>query len=83
MDPGPLPVPPQLQVSLKSSLLILKVYINFQGLTQVEEMLISAVLPIMSPYHLPHGHYGYSTHLMNLPQDVTTFAGKFLHVVYQ
>ena len=28
-----------------------------QGLTQVEEMLISAVLPIMSLYKLPHGQY--------------------------
>ena len=26
-----------------------------QGLTQVEEMLIAAVMPIMSIYRLPHG----------------------------
>ena len=45
-----------------------------QGLTQVEEMLISAVMPIMSIYKLPHGQYGYSGHVVNLPQDVASFA---------
>ena len=45
-----------------------------QGLTQVEEMLISRVLPIMSVYRLPHGQYGYSGHVINLPQDVASFA---------
>ena len=44
-----------------------------QGLTQVEEMLISAVMPIMSVYRLPQGQYGYSGHVVNLPQDVTSF----------
>ncbi len=37
-------------------------------------MLISAVLPIMSVYRLPHGQYGYSGHVINLPQDVASFA---------
>ena len=45
-----------------------------QGLTQIEEMLISAVMPIMSIYKLPHGQYGYSGHVVNLPQDVASFA---------
>ena len=40
-----------------------------QGLTQVEEMLISAVLPIMSVYQLPHGQYTYGRHVINLAQD--------------
>ena len=48
----------------------------FQGLTQVEEMLISAVMPIMSIYHLPHGQYGYSGHVINLPQDTLSFAAS-------
>lgn len=30
---------------------------ELQGLTQVEEMLFSAVLPMMVLYHLPHGKY--------------------------
>ena len=42
-----------------------------QGLTQVEEMLVSAVMPIMSVYRLPHGQYGY---VINLLQDVASFA---------
>lgn len=33
---------------------------------QVEEILIAAVMPIMSIYHLPHGQYGYSRHVINL-----------------
>ena len=36
--------------------------------------LISRVLPVMSEYRLPHGHYGYSGHVINLPQDVASFA---------
>ena len=47
---------------------------QLQDLTQVEEMLISAVLPIMSIYCLPHGQYSYSGHVINLPQDVASFA---------
>ena len=45
-----------------------------QGLSQVEEMLISAVMPIMSLHKLPHGQYGYTGHVVNLPQDVASFA---------
>ena len=47
-----------------------------QGLTQIEEMLVSAVLPIMTFYRLPHGQYGYSGHVINLPQDVASFANS-------
>ena len=50
--------------------------ISSQGLTQVEEMLISRVLPIMSLYRLPHGQYAYSGHVINLPQDVACFANS-------
>ena len=39
-------------------------------------MLISAVLPIMVLYHLPHGQYGYSGHVINLPQDIGSFASS-------
>ena len=39
-------------------------------------MLISAVLPIMSLYKLPHGQYAYSGHVISLPQDVSTFANS-------
>ncbi len=37
-------------------------------------MLISAVMPIMSIYRLPHGQFGYKGHVINLPRDITTFA---------
>ena len=36
-------------------------------------MLVSAVMPIMSIYRLPLGQYGYTGHIINLPQDVVTF----------
>jgi len=40
----------------------------------VEEMLVSAIMPIMSIYRLPLGQYGYTGHVINLPQDVISFA---------
>ena len=49
------------------------VFFIAQSLTQVEEMLISAVLPIVK---LPHGQYAYSGHVINLPQDVASFANS-------
>ena len=36
-------------------------------------MLISPIIPMMSVYRLPHGQYGYSGHVVNLPQDVASF----------
>ena len=39
-------------------------------------MLISAIMPIMSLYRLPLGQYGYSGHVINLPQDVSSFASS-------
>ena len=42
--------------------------------TSRKEMLISAVIPIMTIYRLRHGQYGYRGHVINLPQDLTTFA---------
>ena len=41
-----------------------------QNLTQIEEMLIDRVLPIMSVYIKPGGQQGYSGHCVNLPQNV-------------
>ena len=39
-------------------------------------MLISAVMPFMSIYRLPHGQYDYKDHVINLPQDITTFVSR-------
>jgi len=44
-------------------------------------MLISAALPIMSLYKLPLGQYAYSGHIINLPQDVTSFANTLPRLV--
>ena len=40
----------------------------------MEEMLVSAIMPIMLIYRLPLGQYGYTGHVINLPQDVISFA---------
>jgi len=39
-------------------------------------MLISRVIPIMSIYRLPYGQYDYSGHILNLPQDITSFVNS-------
>ena len=36
-------------------------------------MLISPVIPLMSVYRLPYGQYGYSGHVINFPQDISSF----------
>ena len=72
MHPGPVPM--ELVVSSCSDFLSHQFSSHLQGLTQVEEMLISAVMPMMSVYRLPQGQYGYSGHVINLPQDVASFA---------
>ena len=43
-------------------------------------MLVSAVMPIMSIYRLPFGQYGYTGHVVNLPQDVVSFANSLPRV---
>ena len=37
-------------------------------------MLISAVLPIMTLYHLPQGQCGFNSYVVNLPQDIASSA---------
>ena len=39
-------------------------------------MVISPVIPMISLYRLPHGQYGYNGHVVNLPQDVSSFINK-------
>ena len=43
-------------------------------------MLISAVMPFMAIYHLPRGQYGYRGHVINMPQDITSFASSLPRV---
>ena len=47
---------------------------ELQNLTQIEEMLIARVLPIMRVYIKPGGQRGYSGHCINLPQKVKELA---------
>ncbi len=54
---------------------------QLQDLTQVEELLIASVVPMMPVYRLPHGQYGYNGHVLNLPQDVSSFASKLPRTV--
>ena len=49
---------------------------ELQGLTQVEEMSISAIMPMMSLYILPLGQYGCNKHVVNLPLDVSSFVTR-------
>ena len=61
-------------IGLYMLIIIMQLPHTIQGLTQVEEMPISRVLPIMSIYWLPHGQYGYRGHVLNFPQDVASLA---------
>ena len=49
---------------------------QLKGLTQVEEMLISRVCPIMRIYRKHGGQRGYKGHVLNLPQDVQSFLNR-------
>ena len=46
------------------------------SLTQIEEMLISHALPVMTVYINPGGQRGYSGHCVNLPQNITELASS-------
>ena len=91
MNPGV--VPPQQMVRFYTSAILLLYYgisLNSRssalchlGSTPVEEMLISAVMPIMSIYRLPQGQYGYSGHVINLPQDVASFFNSLPRLLSQ
>ena len=45
-----------------------------QGLTETEEMLIAPCCPIMRVIHLKGGQLVYGGHVVNVAQDITTFA---------
>ena len=49
---------------------------QLRGLTQVEEMLISRVCPIMQVYRKHGGQRGYKGHVLNLPQDIQSFLNR-------
>ena len=47
---------------------------ELQGLTQTEEMLIARCCSIMRVLHLKGGQLGYGGYVVNVAQDITTFA---------
>ena len=47
---------------------------ELQGLTEIEEMLIARIFPIVSVYCLRGGQYAYRGNVINFPQDVMEFA---------
>ena len=47
-----------------------------EGMTEIEEMLIARVCPIMTVYHKHGGQRGYSGHVLNLPQKIQHFLNK-------
>ena len=49
---------------------------ELQGLTEIEEMLIARVFPVMSVYKLRGGQYGYRGNVINFPQNVEEFATR-------
>ena len=44
------------------------------GLSQTAEMLIARCCPIMRVIHLKGGQLGYGGHVVNVAQDISTFA---------
>ena len=49
---------------------------ELQDLTEIEEMLIARVFPVMSIYRLRGGQHGYRGNVINFPQDVQEFCTK-------
>jgi len=52
---------------------------ELQGLTQIEEMLIAQIFPIVSVYCLRGGQFAYRGNVINFPQDVLEFATRLPH----
>jgi len=49
---------------------------ELQGLSEIEEMLIAQVFPVMSVYRLRGGQHGYHRNVINFPQNVQELAAK-------
>src|SRR5947209_1838584 len=52
---------------------------ELKDLTDVEEMLIAQVFPVISVYTLPGGQHAYRGNIINFPQDVQEFASRLPH----
>ncbi|CAG8803458.1 10099_t:CDS:2 [Cetraspora pellucida] len=49
---------------------------ELQGLTEIEEMLIAQIFPVVSVYRLRGGQYAYRGNVINFPQDVSEFTTR-------
>ncbi|PKK59552.1 hypothetical protein RhiirC2_794685 [Rhizophagus irregularis] len=49
---------------------------ELQGLTEIKEMLIARIFPVMSVYRLREGQHGYHGYVINFSQDIQEFATK-------
>jgi hypothetical protein len=49
---------------------------ELQGLTEIEEMLIAQIFPVISVYCLRGGQYAYKGNVINFPQDVHKFVTR-------
>ena len=52
---------------------------ELRDLTQIEEILIAQIFPIVSVYCLHGGQYTYRGNVINFPQDVLEFATRLPH----
>jgi len=50
--------------------------VELQGLTEIEEMLIAQIFPVISVYCLRGGQYAYKGNVINFPQDVHEFTTR-------
>ena len=55
--------------------------IELARLTQIEEMLIARVNPILQVTHARGGQYKYSGHTISFPQDISTIATSLPHLL--
>ncbi|CAG8767463.1 1014_t:CDS:1, partial [Gigaspora rosea] len=49
---------------------------ELMGLTEIEEMLIAQVFPVISVYYLRGGQYAYRGNVINFPQDIKEFVTR-------
>jgi hypothetical protein len=49
---------------------------DLKGLTEIEEMLIAQVFPVMTVYRLRGGQTGYKGNVINFPQDIQEFTKR-------
>ena len=51
-----------------------------QGISQIEELLITHACPIMTVYHKHGGQLGYSGYVLNLPQNIQQFNKLLMNI---